>query len=130
MEDLKRMAYLIVGGLLISLPAWSSINEDLPSQYQDHLAGRAKDPFATQIPPTQAAIERFSLEEFRIVTIMWGQTAARAIVMDPYKNKYTLRINDRIGKNSGVVSTIKENEIVVTEDYNNVKRRRVLRMRY
>lgn len=60
-------------------------------------------------------IEKWDLDEFSVVGIMWGGKEPRAMIKDPDGQMYTVNKKSKIGKNNGQVIKIREGEIVVVE---------------
>ncbi len=76
---------------------------------------REKDtrPSVSGLPPLQ----RYELGEFRLVGIIWGLKAPRALVEDSEGKGYTITLGTKIGRSGGVVIRISEKEIVVREEF-------------
>lgn len=76
---------------------------------------REKDtgPAISSLPPLQ----RYELGEFRLVGIIWGLKAPRALVEDSGGKGYAVTIGTKIGRSGGVVTRITEKEIVVREEF-------------
>ena len=73
--------------------------------------------------PTDASrpltpLEKYALNQFELVgIILAGAEHNYALVEDPERIGYTVREGDKIGNLSGVVKTIKSNEVVIEEPY-------------
>lgn len=65
-------------------------------------------------------LERFELNQLKIVGIVWDTKEPRAMVEDSTGLGYTIRVGAPIGANDGVVKAIHRNEIVVEEFYHDV----------
>lgn len=65
-------------------------------------------------------LERYDIDELKLLAIMWDVKNPRAMVMDPNKEIHYIGKDDRIGRRQGYVATIREGELVVVEtsDYN------------
>lgn len=65
-------------------------------------------------------LERFDVDELKLIAIMWDVRNPRAMVMDPNKEIHIITKDDRIGRRQGYVATIREGELVVVEtaDFN------------
>ncbi|HSE83203.1 MAG TPA: pilus assembly protein PilP [Thermodesulfobacteriota bacterium] len=63
------------------------------------------------IPP----IQRYSLEEFKLVGVLWMQKQPKAMIVDPEKNTYVLSVGDEIGNMQGRIVEIRNNGILVQE---------------
>jgi type IV pilus assembly protein PilP len=98
-----------------------------PTEYGYNPSGR-RDPFAAIVKDGQRSTEdrslpplqRIALTELNLIGIIWGGFGYNAMVQTPDGKGYTVRTGTRIGPNSGVVSTITENSIVVQERYTDV----------
>jgi len=65
-------------------------------------------------------LERFELNQLKIVGIVWDVKEPRAMVEDAGGLGYTIKIGAPIGANDGVVKAIHRNEIIVEESYYDV----------
>jgi len=65
-------------------------------------------------------LERFELNQLKIVGIVWDIKEPRAMVEDTAKLGYTIKVGAPIGSNDGVVKAIHRNEIIVEEFYYDV----------
>lgn len=62
-------------------------------------------------------LERFELNQLRIVGIVWDMKEPRAMVEDTAGLGYTIKVGAPIGANDGVVKAIHRNEIIIEEFY-------------
>ncbi len=60
-------------------------------------------------------LERFELEEIKLVGIMWEIKAPKAMFIDPQGEVHVLSKDDRIGRKHGYIAAIREGEVVVVE---------------
>ncbi len=60
-------------------------------------------------------LERFEVDELKLLAIMWDVKSPRAMVMDPNKEIHIVGKDDRIGRRKGYIATIREGEIVIVE---------------
>lgn len=60
-------------------------------------------------------LERFSLNELDLVAIISEVAVPKAMFIDPEGFGHVLKEGDRLGRNSGVLSDIRDNEVEVTE---------------
>ncbi len=60
-------------------------------------------------------LERFTLGELELVAIISEVAVPKAMFIDPEGFGHVLKEGDRIGRNSGVLSDIRDNEVEVTE---------------
>jgi type IV pilus assembly protein PilP len=63
-------------------------------------------------------LERFELEEIKLVGIMWQIKAPKAMFVDPRGEVHVLSKDDRIGRKHGYIAAIREGEVVVVEHNN------------
>ncbi len=65
-------------------------------------------------------LQRYELDEYRLVGIIWGIDRPRALVEDPERVGHVMEIGTYIGKNWGKVTQITSTEVVVTEEYQTI----------
>jgi type IV pilus assembly protein PilP len=90
--------------------------------YIYHPEGR-RDPFKPYLKPSLQSkkdaqvepLQRYDLDELKVVGIIWDVQKPRAIVADPKGKVYTILKSQKIGRNNGYVALIREGEIVVIE---------------
>jgi Tfp pilus assembly protein PilP len=63
------------------------------------------------LPP----LRRYSLNEFKLVGIVWAGQQPKAVIVDPEKNTYVLGVADEIGNRQGKIIEIRNNGILVAE---------------
>ena len=108
----------------VAIPALPSTSS---SDYTYNPSGR-RDPFAAIVKEARAddenhsapPLQRLSLTELNLIGIVWGGFGYSAMVQAPDGKGYTVRQGTRIGPNSGIVSSITENAIVVHERFTDV----------
>ncbi|MBI2487084.1 MAG: pilus assembly protein PilP [Deltaproteobacteria bacterium] len=71
----------------------------------------AKSEVSTLLPP----IKRYSLDQYRLVGILWSEQQPKAMIVDPERNTYVLGIGDEIGNSQGRVIEVRDNGILVEE---------------
>lgn len=64
-------------------------------------------------------LQRWDLDRFNVVAIMWEVRQPKAMVKDPDGKMYMISKNTKIGRNAGQVVTIREGEVVVVESIEN-----------
>lgn len=64
---------------------------------------------------TLEPLERFSIGELELVAIISEVAVPKAMFIDPEGFGHVLKEGDRIGRNSGTISDIRDNEVEVTE---------------
>ncbi len=73
-------------------------------------------------------LEKYSLNQFQLVgIILTGEGYGYALVEDPERIGYTVRVGDLIGKQSGRVTEIADNRVVIEEPYLDIFNRRRVR---
>lgn len=104
---------------MIDLNQGTHISE-LFKKYDYDPTGR-RDPFKTikinhelKIDLT-SPLEKWDLEQFTVVGILWGGKEPRAMIKDPEGKLFTVSKKTKIGKNNGQIIKIREGEIVVLE---------------
>lgn len=60
-------------------------------------------------------LERFELDELRLLAIIWDVKSPRAMFLDPANEVHTVGKDDRIGRRRGYIAVIREGEVVVVE---------------
>lgn len=68
-----------------------------------------------EIDPLAPPIRRYKLDQFKLVGVFWLENAPQAMITDPEKNTYMLKIGDQIGNREGKIVEIRENGISVEE---------------
>lgn len=83
-----------------------------------------RDPFRTFIAsqesskiPAPTPLQRFDIDQYSLVGIVWGTDRPRGMVEDPEMVGHVVEIGTYIGKNWGKVTQITSDKIVVTEEY-------------
>jgi Tfp pilus assembly protein PilP len=69
-------------------------------------------------PTTQVSNDpllKYELTRYKVVGIVWDVNSPRAVIMDPDSKLFTITKSSKLGNNNGVVTQIKEGEIIVTE---------------
>ena len=67
---------------------------------------------------TDAAIpelERYSLEQFKIIGIITGPKKAKALLSTPTNKMFIVQESDKLGNRSGIVKKIKDRSVLVRE---------------
>jgi len=65
-------------------------------------------------------LQRYELDQYQLVGIIWGIDRPRALVQDPDMIGHVMEIGTYIGKNWGKVTQITSSEVVVTEEFQNI----------
>lgn len=84
-----------------------------------------RDPFAQTVADKAVSggpmhgpllpLQRFELNQLRVMAILWDVHRPQAMIKDPSGNVYIITPNSKIGPHNGYVATIREGEIVVIE---------------
>ena len=107
----------------------TSIKSAEPKIVPRTLKDDSRDPFrpatlrkkvVTRPRENLSPLERFELNQLKIVGIVWDVKEPRAMVEDAGGLGYTIKVGAPIGANDGVVKAIHRNEIVVEEFYYDV----------
>ena len=64
-------------------------------------------------------LQRYEIDQYQLVGIVWGIERPRALVQDPEGTGHVMEVGTYVGKNWGKVTRISGNEVVVTEEYQN-----------
>jgi len=66
-------------------------------------------------------LQRYEIDQYTLVGIIWGVDRPRALVQDPEGVGHVMEVGTYIGKNWGKVTRITSAEVVVTEEYQNLR---------
>ena len=72
---------------------------------------------AIETDAPRTPLQKYEIDEYRLVGIIWGIDRPRALVEDPDLVGHVMEIGTYIGKNWGKVTQITSTEVVVTEEY-------------
>lgn len=84
-----------------------------------------RDPFRSFLadelaPDTRKVVtplQRYDLDQLKIIGIIWGISSPRAMVTSPDGKGYVVQKGTLIGKNWGKVSRITQDEVIISEEY-------------
>ena len=62
-------------------------------------------------------LERFSIDQLKLMGIIWGGNEPRVLLMDPNNKSYVVKKNERIGRNKGYLAEIREGEVIIAEPH-------------
>lgn len=65
-------------------------------------------------------LQRFEVDQYQLVGIVWGISNARAMVQDPSEVGHVVEVGTYIGKNWGKVTQINSDSVVITEEYQTI----------
>jgi Tfp pilus assembly protein PilP len=60
-------------------------------------------------------LQRYDLEEFHLIGVMWDIHNPKAMFVDPDKRVHVIGRDESIGKRNGYIAAIREGEVVVVE---------------
>lgn len=66
---------------------------------------------------TRGPLEQFDVSQLSLIGVIWHVNNARALIQDPSGMSYIVAEGAKIGKNSGRVTSIDDNLVVVKETY-------------
>ena len=66
-------------------------------------------------------LQRYEVDQYQLVGIVWGIERPRALVQDPEGVGHVMEVGTYIGKNWGKVTRINAAEVVVTEEYQDIR---------
>jgi len=69
----------------------------------------------------QTPLQRYEVDQYLLVGIIWGVERPRALVQDPEGVGHVMEIGTYIGKNWGKVTAIGADEVIVTEEYQTIR---------
>lgn len=78
---------------------------------------KIKKPLVKVDDEPETPLQRYDIQQFRLVGVIVGKGAPRALVVAPDGKSYILAKGVKIGKNSGVVIDITGDAILVEEKY-------------
>ena len=62
-------------------------------------------------------LQRFDIDQLKLVGVIWDVKNPKAMILDPSGTGYVVRVNERIGRNSGYIARIRESELVIVETF-------------
>jgi type IV pilus assembly protein PilP len=84
--------------------------------FRSFLELEERDPTRGMVGPLQ----RFELDQYLLVGIIWGVDRPRALVQDPEQVGHVMEVGSYIGKAWGKVTQINSTEVIVTEEYQTI----------
>lgn len=105
-------------------PTPAATPEEAADEYNYNPIGK-RDPFRSFLadelaPDTRKVVtplQRFDLDQLKIIGIIWGISSPRAMVTTPEGKGYVVQKGTLIGKNWGKVSRITQDEVIISEEY-------------
>jgi len=84
--------------------------------FRSFIAGQREDDIVSPTP-----LQRFEVDQYDLVGIVWGGANPRAMVQDPEGTGHVVVLGTYIGKNWGKVTQITSKELVITEEYQTIE---------
>jgi len=60
-------------------------------------------------------LQKFDVDQLKLIGIIWDVKSPKAMILDPTGKGYVVKANERVGRHSGYIAKIRENEIVIVE---------------
>ena len=60
-------------------------------------------------------LQKFDVDQLKLIGIIWDVKDPKAMILDPSGKGYVVKANERVGRHSGYIAKIRENEIVIVE---------------
>ncbi len=104
----------------------AEVKEEDASDFAYNAIGK-RDPFRsffhsgpdrTIASPTP--LQRFEVDEYHLVGIVWGISNPRAMVEDPENVGHVIEVGTYIGQNWGKVTQISSASVIITEEYQTI----------
>lgn len=70
--------------------------------------------------PPRTATQKYELDQYQLVGIIWGVERPRALLQDPDAVGHVAEIGTYVGRNWGKITMITSGEVVVTEEYQTI----------
>jgi type IV pilus assembly protein PilP len=68
------------------------------------------------------ALERFDLDQLKLVGIIWDVKQPKAMFVDPSNKTHVVGEQEKVGRNNGYIAEIREGELVIIEKFYNLGR--------
>jgi len=107
--------------------------DDQPEMKEDEASDFAYNPIGKRDPfrsffhsgpdrtiSSPTPLQRFEVDEYRLVGIVWGISNPRAMVEDPENVGHVIEVGTYIGKNWGKVTQINSGSVIITEEYQTI----------
>jgi Tfp pilus assembly protein PilP len=117
---------LLIAAIVLTVPATAQTAAGTAEEFSFNPLKVKRDPFT---PPPVAPSENvsdllnFDLFELKLVAVMMGLGAPKAMVVLPDGKTHIVQQNDRIGRNRGFVVQVKDDELVVQEVFRDHRNR-------
>ncbi|MBU2590787.1 MAG: pilus assembly protein PilP [Nitrospinota bacterium] len=115
MTSLERLDKALAADKYVYNPAGT--RDPFRSVLEERLIRRDKSgrELASKVPFTP--LQKFDVLALKLTAVFWGEMGSYAIVDAPDGKGYTIKLGTFLGKNSGVVTAILQDMIVVDEQY-------------
>lgn len=74
----------------------------------------------TGVGPPPTGTQKYELDQYKLVGIIWGVERPRALMEDPDAVGHVAEIGTYVGRNWGKITMITSGEVVVTEEYQTI----------
>lgn len=85
--------------------------------FRSFLVGEGK---ATGDGPRREGLQKYELDQYQLVGVIWGVERPRALLQDPDNVGHVGEIGTYVGRNWGKITAITSGEVVVTEEYQTI----------
>lgn len=76
---------------------------------------RAKD--RATVDPNSPPLQRWDVDKFLLTGVIWNTNVPRALLIDPEGVGHVIQLGTYVGRNWGKVTSISDDAVVVTEEY-------------
>ncbi len=84
--------------------------------FRSFISGPREDDIRSPTP-----LQRWDIDQFLLVGIVWGIDQPRAMVEDPEDASHVLELGTYIGRNWGKVSQVTADSVIITEEYQTIE---------
>lgn len=109
------------------------VDDDLPEAVDDEVVEYSYNPIGKRDPfrsffqnagpdtiPNPTPLQRFEVDQYMLVGIVWGVAEPKAMVQDPVATGHVIEVGTYIGKNWGKVTAITSDSVIITEEYQTI----------
>lgn len=72
------------------------------------------------VDPTAPPLQRWDVDKFILSGVIWATDVPRALLIDPEGTGHAIQIGTYVGRNWGKVTSISDESVVVTEEYQTI----------
>lgn len=87
-----------------------------------------KSPAQTETRTPQTELEKYELDQLKLVAVVTGIATPVAMVEDPKGRGHMVRLGTIIGKNRGRVSRIRRDAVIISQVYRDITGRRIVNL--